>query len=86
MTGAPNREPTCQELAELVTEYLEGLLAPAQHALVDLHISGCPDCTLYIEQMRTTIAVARRIAADEIPPGVRDALLTAFRGWTGERS
>jgi anti-sigma factor RsiW len=83
MTSAPDREPTCQELAELVTEYLEGLLAPAQHALFDLHISGCPDCALYVEQMRATIAVAGRIAAEDIPPTVRAELLAAFRGWAG---
>jgi anti-sigma factor RsiW len=86
MTGARDREPTCQELAELITDYLEGLLAPAQHALFDLHISGCPDCTLYVEQMRTTVVVTGRVPAEDIPPGIRDALLAAFRGWTGQPS
>ena len=81
MTRAADREPTCQELAELVTDYLEGLLAPEQHALFELHISGCPDCTLYVEQMRTAIVVAGRVTAEDIPPVVRDALLAAFRGW-----
>lgn len=86
MNGAPEREPTCQELAELVTDYLEGALGRAQHALFDLHISGCPDCTRYIEQMRTTILVAGRIAAEDIPPAVRSELLAAFRCWAGRPS
>jgi hypothetical protein len=84
MTGTPYREPTCQELAELLTDYLEGLLAPAQHALFDLHIAGCHDCTLYVEQLRTTIAVAGRIGGEDIPPVVRHELLAVFRAWTGE--
>jgi predicted anti-sigma-YlaC factor YlaD len=83
VTGAPSREPTCQELAELITDYLEGLLAPAQHALFDLHLSECPDCTLYVEQMRTTIVVAGRVTAEDIPLVVRDELLAAFRSWAG---
>jgi predicted anti-sigma-YlaC factor YlaD len=81
MTRAVDREPTCQELAELLTDYLEGLLTPEQHALFDLHISGCRDCTLYVEQMRTTIVVVGRVTAEDIPPVVRDELLAAFRGW-----
>jgi hypothetical protein len=81
MTPSADREPTCQELAELLTDYVEGLLLPEQHALFDLHISGCPDCTLSVEQMRTTIVVAGRVTAEGIPPVVRDELLAAFRGW-----
>jgi anti-sigma factor RsiW len=85
MTGAPYHAPTCQELAELITDYLEGILPSAQHALFDLHISACPDCTLYVEQMRTTILTAGRVRVDDIPPAVRDELLNAFRGWVAEQ-
>ena len=81
MIGFSLREPTCQELAELLTEYLEGLLTPSERASFDRHIAGCRDCTLYVEQMRLTIAVSGRIRSDDIPPAVRDELLTAFRGW-----
>ena len=75
------REPTCQELAELLTDYLEGLLAPSERASFDRHIAGCRNCTLYVEQRRLTIAASGRIRTDDIPPGVREELLTAFRGW-----
>jgi hypothetical protein len=73
------REPTCQELAEFLTEYLEGALGEAEHTSFDRHIAGCRDCTLYIEQMRVTIAVTGRIRSDEIPSGLRADLLSAFR-------
>ena len=85
MTGFGAREPSCQELAELLTDYLEGLLAPAERASFDRHIAGCRNCTLYVEQMRLTIAASGQIRSDEIPPGVRDELLNAFRGWSSER-
>ena len=75
------REPTCQELAEFLTDYLEGLLTSSERASFDRHIAGCRDCTLYVEQMRLTIAASGRIRTDDIPPGVREELLTAFRGW-----
>jgi predicted anti-sigma-YlaC factor YlaD len=85
MTGERYQEPTCQELAELITDYLEGVLAPEQHALFDLHLSECPDCTLYVEQMRTTIIAAGRIGVDDIPPVVRNELLAAFSTWSAGR-
>jgi anti-sigma factor RsiW len=85
MTGLGAREPTCQELAELLTDYLEGLLPPDEHASFDRHIAGCRNCTLYVEQMRLTIVASGQIRSEEIPPGVRDELLSAFRGWSSER-
>jgi anti-sigma factor RsiW len=86
MTDFAVREPTCQELAEFLTDYLEGVLTPAERASFDRHLAGCRNCTLYVEQMRLTISVSRRIAEDEIPPAVRDDLLHAFREWADERA
>jgi len=82
----PDREPTCQELAELITDYLEGALPAVQRALFELHIAGCRDCTLYVEQMRTTIAVTGRIGAEDIPAAVEAELLAVFRTWAAETS
>ena len=75
---------TCQELAELVTDYLEGALSLRQRVRFRLHIAGCRNCARYVEQMRTTIAVAGQIRAEDIAPEVRDELLAAFRGWKAE--
>jgi anti-sigma factor RsiW len=85
MTDFADREPTCQELAEFLTDYLEGVLTPLERASFDRHIAGCRDCTLYLEQMRLTIAKTREIASDEIPPVVRAELLDAFRSWSAQR-
>jgi anti-sigma factor RsiW len=76
--------PTCQELAELISDYLEGVLPPARHALVDLHLAGCRNCTLYVEQMRATVTVTRRLGAADIPPAIEGELLAAFRTWAAE--
>jgi anti-sigma factor RsiW len=81
MTGFSIEEPTCQELAEFLTDYLEGLLPPSHRLTFDRHIADCPDCTLYVEQMRATIVATGEIHIEEISPKVRDQLLSAFRGW-----
>ncbi len=74
-------ELTCQELAELVTDYLEGALSSADRVRFDEHIGECVNCAAYVEQFRATIAVTGRIAESDIPPAARVELLEAFRGW-----
>jgi anti-sigma factor RsiW len=76
---------TCQELAELITDYLEGALTRWQRARFTLHIAGCRNCRRYVEQMRATIAIAGRIRAEDIRGEARDELMAAFRGWADER-
>ena len=43
---------TCRELVELVTDYLEGALAPADRARFEEHLEICDACVAYVEQIR----------------------------------
>jgi anti-sigma factor RsiW len=74
-------ELTCAELVELVTDYLEGRLPDPERRRFDEHLTGCDGCTAYVEQMRTTIAVAGRVPAPGLPAELQERLLEAFRGW-----
>jgi anti-sigma factor RsiW len=69
----------CQELVEIVTDYLEGTLPEHDRARFDAHIMTCPGCREYVEQMRITIRAAGRLTVESISPGTRDELLRAFR-------
>ena len=69
---------SCQELVELVTDYLDGAMAPGERARFDAHLAECEGCTRYVEQIRVTIAVTGRTRGLEARPEVR-ALLAAFR-------
>lgn len=51
----------CQELVELVTAYLDGVLSTQERERVDLHLSGCDGCTAYLAQLRATIALLGRV-------------------------
>lgn len=72
---------TCRELVELVTEYLEGAMSAREVALFEAHLSACPGCTAYFEQMRQTIRLAGKLTEDSIAPQARDDLLRVFRNW-----
>ncbi len=72
---------TCQQLVELVTEYLEGALSAADTERFEQHLTECNGCGAYLDQIRTTIALTGRLTPEAIPPAARDELLHAFRLW-----
>ncbi len=76
---------TCRELVELVTDYLEGAMAPDDRARFEQHLALCPGCGTYLEQMRRTIALVGRLAEESISPRAWNELLRAFRDWRAGR-
>lgn len=78
-------ELTCIELIEIVTDYLEGALPPAERSRFEAHLAGCDGCTRYLDQMRQTIRLTGRLAEDQLTPEARSDLLAAFRDWKGGR-
>ena len=76
---------SCKELVELVTDYLEGVLPSEERARFEEHISQCPGCEIYLEQMRQFIRTLGKLNEDSIPPPARETLLQAFRNWKQTR-
>jgi anti-sigma factor RsiW len=72
---------SCQELVELVTDYLEGTLPGGQRESFEHHIEGCTGCHEYVRQMRETIELTGRLTPGDVSPEVEAALLAAFRDW-----
>jgi anti-sigma factor RsiW len=70
---------SCQEVVEVITDYLEGKLSPEEAAIFEAHLELCDGCKWYLEQMRTTIAAVGRIKDEEVPAELRDTVLAAFR-------
>ena len=55
---------TCQELVELVTDYLEGALPPERTRDVEEHLSDCVDCLRYLDQMQLTRRLLAQLAVE----------------------
>jgi anti-sigma factor RsiW len=72
---------TCQEMVELVTDYIEGRMDDFTRARFEEHVTECDACTLYIEQMRQTIVALGRIPAESISSEAEEELMAAFRNW-----
>ena len=75
-----DRELTCGELVELVTDYFEGALGrPMSSASRSTSCSA--SVRAYLEQMRATVAMSGRRRAEDIPPELEERLLGTFREW-----
>lgn len=81
MSVFARRELSCQELIELLTDYLEGALTERRRRAVAAHLDHCGNCHAYLEQMRTTIALTGRLREDDVEPAAMDELLDLFRNW-----
>ena len=72
--------PTCRDMSELVTDYLERQLPVTSWLGARWHLLQCDACRHYFEQMRQTI---RLLAASALSPPdveVEDSVLRAVRG------
>ena len=78
--GAPTEPLTCQQLVELVTDYFEDALTPAERDRFDAHLTVCPGCEYYLEQMRITMRLVHETDGLEERPEVA-ALLEMFRDY-----
>ena len=76
-----NDDLPCQELVELVTDYLEGRLAPIEQRRFEAHLALCRGCRTYLEQMRQTVRALGRLPEESIDPEVKQRLLRALRAW-----
>ncbi|WP_137146153.1 anti-sigma factor [Mycolicibacterium sp. CR10] len=67
----------CQDLVELVTDYLEDSLDAAAQQRLEAHLDDCTPCQAYLTQFRATIAV---FTLDDNPPfdALRSRLLAAY--------
>ena len=88
MTAAPTDDLACQELVEIITEYLEGALQPEDTARLEAHLRARPACDSVLAQFRETIRLVGRLREEEVralDESVRRPLVDAFRAWAAER-
>ncbi len=81
MTDDTQREMACQELVEVITEYLEGTLPELDRARFETHLASCASCQEYLEQMRGVIRLTGKLTTRSLEPETVDSLLSSFRRW-----
>ena len=81
MTARLPEEPTCKQIVELVTDYLEGRLPLEDRTRFEQHLVYCDGCRTYLQQMRQTISAAHAAGGEPLTPAQQEELVRLFRGW-----
>ena len=72
---------TCQEVVELVTDYLDGALSSEDAALFEQHLNFCEGCVWYVEQIKMTVEALGEVREEDLSPEAKDGLMAVFRDW-----
>ena len=73
----------CQQIVELVTDYLDGAMTKRDARRFEGHLTACDACTDYIEQFRTTVRSLGEMPEPPVDRHVREVLIGAFRDLRG---
>jgi anti-sigma factor RsiW len=71
---------TCEQTEARLSDYLDGLLHPAEQAAFDLHVNGCERCTPLVAGVSHVLGTLHTLAQVEPPPQLFDSILTATLG------
>ena len=82
----PGMTISCQEVVELVTDYLEGELDEATRTELEAHLALCPGCDAYLVQMKATIDELGHVPVDTLSEQAQTDLVDAFRTFHAPRS
>ncbi len=78
--SATVRDLACQEIVELVTEYVEGTMDAELRVAFEAHLAACDGCARYLEQIEAAIRVSGTVEPEALTDEFRAGLLAAFRG------
>ncbi len=69
----------CQQLVEMVSDYLDGALSAADRGRIEAHLEGCDGCTAYVEQVRELLRLTAGVeTGEQLPARTMDRLKARF--------
>lgn len=75
---------TCQQVTDMVLNYVRGELHPGTTSALKAHLRECPDCIAFLATYKKTIQATNSLRYEAIPPAmrkrVRDFLRTKSTG------
>jgi anti-sigma factor RsiW len=77
-------ELVCQQVVELVTDYVEGTLSVSDRQRFERHLSACEHCTEYLAQIRETIRLSGELTPEDLTEEMRVDLTDLYRRWRAE--
>jgi anti-sigma factor RsiW len=75
----PLSAKTCQQITELMVDYLTDKLRPSVKQEFAKHLSVCPDCVSFVNTYKKTISTASSLSRVNMPAKVRNNVLEFLR-------
>jgi anti-sigma factor RsiW len=82
VTDAGVPDLPCNELVELVTDYVDGAMPDDLVARIEAHLATCPGCRRVVAQWREVIRLTGQLAESDVErldPDTRTELMATFR-------
>jgi anti-sigma factor RsiW len=76
---------TCQEVTEIITDYMTDNLTVEDRACFEQHLHACTWCMTYLAQMRRTVSLVGQLES-ATEPLVDAKLSEVFRRWRQEKT
>ncbi|MEW6600565.1 MAG: DUF2275 domain-containing protein [Nitrospirota bacterium] len=75
----------CQDIRDKLTAYLEDDLSGPERSQFEMHLQSCPKCSLELEEMKKTIALAQAIEETEPPAWLTQKVMARVREEAAEK-
>lgn len=79
MSTSHTHHPTCREMLEQLSSYIDGELPAALCVELEAHLAECPDCRVMVDTMRKTIVLYRAQSPGELPADVKHRLYRVLK-------
>ena len=74
---------SCNQVIDLLCEYLEDDVTPDLREQIDYHLRRCRDCSIFLDQYRNTTSICRETLAREMPAELEQHMLEVLRDRLG---
>lgn len=68
----------CREMAELLSQYVDGELDASLRGIIDAHGGQCPPCRAFVRTLARTVEIVRNHPREPLPAELRVALCEAL--------
>lgn len=65
----------CQDVLEMLSPYIDGVLSTAENEAVRVHLAGCPACRAEWEELNNTVSLLQELPEIAPPAGFRAGLM-----------
>ena len=64
----------CDDVIQLLTDYIDGELEPDSQSRLDGHFKVCPPCVKFLETFKVTVELTGTFRCEDIPEAVSEKL------------